>query len=75
MWTNRRQAIGVAWMAAGVMLLCCTSAAKNKNVQDPANHLIGTAAPDIQLKTLDGGDAALADYRGKIVVLHFGASW
>lgn len=75
MWKTLRPTMGAVAVATGAVLLCCTSAAKNKNVQDPANHLIGTAAPDIRLKTLDGGDAALADYRGKIVVLHFGASW
>ena len=75
MWKTGRQAFGIVAMAAGAILLCCTSAAKNKNVQDPAIRWIGASAPDIRLKTLDGGNAALADYRGKIVVLHFGASW
>ena len=65
----------IAAIVIGVVLLACGSAAKNPAFQDPAIHWIGNAAPDIKLKTLDGADAALADYRGKIVVLHFGASW
>ena len=33
-------------------------------------------APDVELPRLDGdGSAALADYRGKVVVLNFWASW
>ncbi len=33
-------------------------------------------APDVELPRLDGGGAAsLADYRGKVVVLNFWASW
>ena len=75
MWKTGRQAVGVVAITAGAILLCCTSAAKNKNVQDPVVRWIGAAAPDIRLTTLDGSNVALADYHGKIVVLHFGASW
>src|SRR5688572_18566114 len=33
-------------------------------------------APELELPTLDGeGTGALADYRGKVVVLNFWASW
>ena len=56
-------------------LFSCASAAKKSALPDPALHWIGNVAPDIKLKTLDGADAALADYRGKVLVLHFGASW
>jgi hypothetical protein len=62
-------------ITVAIALSACASAAKNVNVQDPVLNRIGDMAPEIRLKTLDGADAALADYRGKIVVLHFGASW
>jgi len=42
---------------------------------DPTQSWIGRAAPPIALKSLDGKNVALADYKGKLVVLHFGASW
>ena len=35
------------------------------------NYRIGEAAPDFQLTTLDGKTIALADYKGKIVVLEW----
>jgi thiol-disulfide isomerase/thioredoxin len=35
----------------------------------------GQLAPDFVLDTLDGGEARLSDFRGKIVLLNFWASW
>lgn len=37
--------------------------------------LIGDKAPDFKLKALDGSEIALADLRGKIVVLNFWSAW
>lgn len=36
---------------------------------------IGEPAPGFALSTLDGGKLSLADLKGKLVVLHFGAGW
>jgi len=36
---------------------------------------IGMEAPAFRLTSVDGKKVALSDYRGKIVVIHFGASW
>src|SRR5262245_59375675 len=36
---------------------------------------IGSAAPDWRLKTVDGETVALAELRGKVVVLDFWANW
>jgi cytochrome c biogenesis protein CcmG, thiol:disulfide interchange protein DsbE len=35
----------------------------------------GSAVPALSLPLLDGGRASLADYKGKVVVLNFWASW
>ncbi len=36
---------------------------------------IGFTAPDLELTTLDGNTVSLNDYRGKVVLLNFWASW
>lgn len=36
---------------------------------------VGEAAPDFELTTLDGNSAKLSDYKGKIVILNFWATW
>lgn len=36
---------------------------------------IGATAPDFTTQTLDGKDVKLSDYRGKVVVLDFWATW
>lgn len=37
--------------------------------------MIGAPAPGFSLESLAGETVSLADQRGKIVVLHFGAGW
>ncbi len=42
---------------------------------DAKQPMIGQAAPAFVLQSLDGRRVALADFKGKYVVLHFGAGW
>jgi thiol-disulfide isomerase/thioredoxin len=35
----------------------------------------GTPEPDLKLKTVDGKDVSLADYKGKVVFVNFWATW
>jgi len=42
---------------------------------DAKQPMIGRAAPAFVLQSLDGRRVALADFKGKYVVLHFGAGW
>lgn len=35
----------------------------------------GMAAPEVHLETLDGAPVTLSQYRGKVVILHFWATW
>jgi len=39
------------------------------------NYRIGEPAPDFRLTALDGKQVALSDYKGRIVVMSFMASW
>jgi peroxiredoxin len=36
---------------------------------------VGATAPDFVLKSVDGSDVRLSDYRGKVVLLNFWATW
>jgi hypothetical protein len=43
---------------------------------DPAAAMLGEPAPPFRLEEVRTGEThALEDFRGKWVVLHFGASW
>ena len=39
------------------------------------DNIVGKTAPDFTLAQLNGGQMKLADYKGKLVVLNFWASW
>ncbi len=43
--------------------------------QELSQPKIGEAAPAFNLETLQGEKIALADLRGKFVVIHFATSW
>ena len=55
-----------ALMAAGLLALGCAEA---------ASGLAGSEAPDFVLKSLSGSNIRLSEYRGRIVMLVFWASW
>ncbi len=41
----------------------------------PPPPLLDQPAPAFRLRGVDGSTLSLADLRGRLVVLHFGASW
>ncbi len=43
----------------------------------PGNKAVasGDRAPEFRLRTIDGGSVSLADLRGKVVMVHFWATW
>ncbi len=44
-------------------------------VSAPGRVNVGDKAPDFTLRSLDGQDVSLSDYRGKKLVLFMWASW
>ncbi len=47
----------------------------NQQVMDAKKLMIGSPAPDIREATPDGKTASLSDFKGKVVLLDFWASW
>ncbi|EDP75663.1 TlpA disulfide reductase family protein [Hydrogenivirga sp. 128-5-R1-1] len=47
----------------------------NSQQENVAGLSAGKKAPDFTLKTLDGKEVSLKDYRGKVVLLNFWATW
>ena len=60
----------LTFFIAGLLALAAPEMIPEEDVE-----LTGRSAPDFALKTLDGADFRLSDYRGKVVVLSFWASW
>ena len=65
--------IGATYFADKATRVKATGSVKN-TVQDNAKTM-GQPAPEVTLKDLDGKDATLAQYRGKVVLVNFWATW
>jgi peroxiredoxin len=60
------------------LIAACSPALTSDSLPAPAIEVgtrPGFAAPGFRLKTLDGGEASLADFRGRPVFINFWASW
>jgi thiol-disulfide isomerase/thioredoxin len=47
----------------------------HKNARKADHPGIGTPAPDLTLKDLDGKDVSLSEFKGKVVLVNFWATW
>jgi cytochrome c biogenesis protein CcmG/thiol:disulfide interchange protein DsbE len=64
-------AMTAAWWWAGPKLMHVAAEAIVKSRELTANR----KAPDFKLKNADGQDVKLSDFRGKVVLLNFWATW
>jgi len=62
-------------MIVGVLLYGCQLSQSRKESQQLAAVGVGQAAPDIDGEDMEGQRLHLAEYKGKVVVLHFWANW
>jgi len=59
-----------------VVLLGLGGAMAGAQVSGVSSHpMIGEAAPVFDLPEVDGGTLSLESFKGRYVILHFGASW
>jgi peroxiredoxin len=61
--------LALAVLGMGTFLLSCTRNAEYKIIG------VGDRAPEVRLQSVDGKTVSLADYRGKVVLVHFWATW
>jgi peroxiredoxin len=57
------------------LFLTATAAAKGNAVKMPADSMLNDKAPDFVLKDINGKTVSLADYKGKVLILDFWATW
>lgn len=63
-----RTLLVLAALGMGTFLFACTRNAEYKIIG------VGDAAPEVRLQSVDGKTVSLADYRGKVVLVHFWAT-
>jgi len=56
-------------------LLLYLSFKEEKALHSAPSELVGKPAPDFKLKTLEGKEVSLSDFKGKVVLINFWATW
>ncbi|HUM05690.1 MAG TPA: TlpA disulfide reductase family protein [Terriglobales bacterium] len=67
--------IVIAAIVAAMLYGGIYAARKNRATGSVSSKLRGQTAPDFELKSLDGKNVKLSDFRGKAVLLNFWATW
>ncbi|MBT5856251.1 TlpA family protein disulfide reductase [bacterium] len=68
--------LGIAVLAfTSVMVVNQLGDTDTKTVTAPVSKSNVISAPDFSLQTLDGKELRLSDYKGKVVILNFWATW
>lgn len=73
----RISAITYILVLCSAMLASCSSSTKESAVETDDGFIVkvGDEAPDFTVTTIDGEKYTLSDFRGKVVMLQFTASW
>jgi cytochrome c biogenesis protein CcmG/thiol:disulfide interchange protein DsbE len=69
------RALAAAVLLAGLCLTGCSRDADQPKVASKKLKTDRKAAPEFALKDVDGRSVSLADYKGKVVLLNFWATW
>lgn len=64
-----RALLVLAAFGMGMFLFACSRNAEHKIIK------VGDPAPEVSLQSVDGKTVSLADLRGKVVLVHFWATW
>ena len=77
---NLRKTRKALWIAVAValpviMLIVVLASSKSAETRAVESPLLGKPAPSVKGATVDGGQASLADLRGKWVLVNFFATW
>ena len=72
--TNIVRVLCSGLVAAGIVFTGCTTA-QTKSKAKVKSEETRKAAPEFALKDVDGRNVALSDYKGKVVLLNFWATW
>ncbi|MNJ45911.1 Thiol-disulfide oxidoreductase ResA [compost metagenome] len=67
--------LGLALFAIGAVIWIIVTSNQGERAEQKARLAIGAAAPNFEVTNTHGDQVALSDYRGKVVVLNFWASW
>ena len=75
--TARTRTRGVLWafLIAMALLTVVSQARDAENPETNPDSLAGKAAPDFTLTNLSGATVRLSDFKGKVVLLDFWATW
>lgn len=66
---------GLLWAGAGVIVIVLLAYGMTRDPAYVPSPLINHPAPDFTLEGLNGDTVRLADYKGKVVLVNFWASW
>ena len=64
-----------AWLGLAGLMLCVDGCGSRLNEAHVRKEQDRKGAPDFKLKDASGADVKLSDYRGKVVLLNFWATW